>query len=158
VTAGALLSLRPKPLRLCAGIVGAFIFADASPQDVAASRALWEQAGIANYEYSYQRVCECHPDQLADTIVTVSEGRVIAVRYARDDYAQEVAVAAEKLSWYRTIEDLFALVETARTSADVVRVSFDAEHGYPARVYIDYVTDLVGDEVDLKVTRFVPLP
>ena len=156
--AGALLSLRLNPPRLCAGIVGALIFADASPQDLAASRALWEAAEVADYEYSYQRVCECHPDQLADTIVTVSEGRVVAVRYARDDYAQEVAVAAEKLSWYRTIEDLFSLVETARANADVVRVSFDAKHGYPATVYIDYVTDLVGDEVDLKVTRFVPLP
>ena len=158
MTVGALLSLLPKPLRLCAGIVGALILADASPQDLAASRALWEAAGVANYEYSYQRVCECHPDQLADTIVTVSEGRVVAVRYARDDYSQEVAVAAEKVSWYRTIEDLFSLVETARASADVVRVSFDATHGYPATVYIDYVPDLVGDEVELKVTRFVPSP
>lgn len=139
-------------------MVGALVSIEARPQDLAAGRALWDGAEIADYEYTYQRVCECHPNQMADTIVTVNAGQVVAVRYARDDYAQEVAVAAEKVSWYRTIEDLFSLVETARNGADVVRVSFDAQYGYPATIYIDYVTDLVGDEVDLKVTRFALLP
>lgn len=138
-------------------MAGTLILIEARPQDLANSRALWDAAGINDYEYTYQRVCECHPNQMADTIVTVRAGHVVGVRYARDDYAQEVAVAAEKVSWYRTIDDVFSLVETAQASAAVVRVSFDAQHGYPASVYIDYVTDLVGDEVDLKITRFAPL-
>jgi hypothetical protein len=153
-----LLSHRAKLLRLCAVTAGALILFEARPQDLPASRAVWDAAGIADYEYSYQRVCECHPDQLADTIVRVRSNRVVGVRYARDDYAQEVAVAAEKVSWYRTIDDLFSLLETAQASADVVRVTFDAQHGYPSSIYIDYLADLVGDEVDLRVTRFTPLP
>jgi len=126
-------------------------------QDAADARTRWQAAAIDDYEYSYQRVCECHPDQLADTIVTVTDGKVTAVRYARDDYAEDVAVAEDRLSWFRTIEDLFALVENAAANDADVRATFDAEHGYPTRVYVDYVKDLVGDEVDLTITAFRPL-
>jgi Family of unknown function (DUF6174) len=153
-----MLTRRFKPLALFAALTVGCLSVDAGAQDLAASRAAWDAAGIADYEYSYQRVCECHPNQLADTIVTVRSGRVATVRYARDDYVQEVAVAAEKVGWYRTIDDLFSLVATAQAGASVVRVTFDAQLGYPTTIYIDYLTDLVGDEVDLKVTRFAALP
>lgn len=126
----------------------------ATAQDTAAARARWQAAAIADYEYSYQRVCECHPDQLADTIVTVTDGEIVAVRYARADYAEDVPVAADRLRWFRKIEDLFSLVENAAAADAVVRVTFDPEYGYPTSVYVDYVTDLVGDEVDLTITAF----
>lgn len=126
-------------------------------QDLDASRAVWRAGELTNYEYSYQRVCECHPDESADTIVTVRGGVVVGVRYARPGYDEQIALEPEKLSWYRTIEDLFSLVATAESSAATVRVTYDAQHGFPRSIYIDYVTDLVGDEVELAVTRFEPL-
>ena len=129
----------------------------AAAQDLDASRAVWRAANISNYEYSYQRVCECHPEESADTIVTVRDGVVVAVRYARPGYDEQVALEPEKLAWYRTIDDLFSLVATANASAATVRVSYDPQHGFPESIYIDYVTDLVGDEVELAVTRFDPL-
>lgn len=126
-------------------------------QDLATSRAVWRAGKLSDYEYSYQRVCECHPDESADTIVTVRSGVVVGVRYARPGYDEQVALEPEKLGWYRTIEDLFSLVETAESAAATVRVSYDAERGFPRSIYIDYVTDLVGDEVELAVTRLDPL-
>ena len=123
-------------------------------QETAQAKARWQAAAIDDYEYSYRRVCDCHPDQLADTIVTVTDGVVTAVRYARADYAQDVPVDENRLSWFRTIEDLFALVENATQSDADVRATFDAERGYPTKVYVDYVRDLVGDEVDLTITAF----
>ena len=42
----------------------------------------------------------------------------------------------------------------AAANAANVRVTFDPERGYPTAVYVDYVTDLVGDEVDLTITAF----
>jgi len=128
----------------------------ARAQDLETNRALWNSAGAASYEYSYRRVCECHPDDPADTIVTVRDGTVVAVRYARPGFEEQVALEPEKLAWYRTIDDLFALVETAQSSAATVRVSYDPRLGYPQKLYIDYVTDLVGDEVELEVTRYAP--
>ena len=113
-------------------------------------------AGISRYEYSYQRACECHPDQEADTIVTVANGRVVGVRYAREGYSEEVALPPEKLSWYRTIDDLFSLVETAQANAETVRVEFDTKLGYPVSIYVDYVGEFVGDELGIEVTGFAP--
>jgi len=140
-----------------AAVVFAMLPMSTQAQETAQALARWEAAAIDDYEYSYQRVCDCHPDQLADTIVTVTDGVVTAVRYARADYAQDIPVAENRLSWFRTIEDLFALVENATASDAEVRATFDAERGYPTRVYVDYVRDVVGDEVDLTITAFRPL-
>lgn len=129
----------------------------APAQDTADARARWRAAAVDAYQYSYQRVCDCHPDQLADTIVTVNEGEVIAVRYAREDYAEDIPVAPDRLSWFRTIEDLFALVENAVANGADVRATFDPARGYPTTVYVDYDRDLIGDEVDLTITAFRPL-
>ncbi len=123
-------------------------------QETVEARARWRAAAMDDYEYSYQRVCDCHPDQLADTIVTVNDGEVVAVRYSREDYAADVPVAADRLSWFRTIDDLFALVENAAANGADVTATFDAERGYPTQVYVDYVRDLIGDEVDLTITAF----
>ena len=133
------------------------ISTSAVAQDTAQARERWRAAAIEDYEYSYQRVCDCHPDQLADTIVTVADGVVVAVRYARDDYVEDVPVAGDRLQWFRTIEDLFVLVESAAAGDAEVRATFDPQRGYPTKVYVDYVRDLVGDEVDLTITAFRPL-
>lgn len=126
----------------------------AAAQEATDARARWQAAAVDDYEYTYQRVCDCHPDQLADTIVTVTDGSVSAVRYAREDYAQDIPVAEDRLDWFRTIEDLFALIENATASDAEVRATFDPERGYPTKVYVDYDRDLVGDEVDLTITAF----
>lgn len=144
-------------IRTVAVSIGLMIGLAAGAQELDAYRALWHAAAVSDYEYSYQRVCECHPDQSADTIVTVRDGSVVAVRYARPGYEEQVALQPEKLSWFRTIDDLFSLVATAQASAATVRVTYDAQHGFPRSIYIDYVTDLVGDEVELAVTRFDPV-
>jgi hypothetical protein len=149
--------LRSSTVLLSLAAIALLLAGPLSAQESAAGRARWQAAAIADYEYSYRRVCECHREQPADTIVTVRSGRVVAVRYARPDYEPEVPVAAEKVGWYRTIDDLFSLVDTAQASASVVRVDYDTELGFPKAIYIDYLTDLVGDEVELEVTRFTPL-
>jgi hypothetical protein len=136
--------------------VGVFVLLPVSvtAQDTADARARWQAAAIDDYEYSYQRVCDCHPDQLADTIVTVTDGEVAAVRYAREDYAEDIPVAEDRLSWFRTMEDLFDLVENAAANDADVRATFDPDRGYPTEVYVDYIRDLIGDEVDLTITAF----
>jgi hypothetical protein len=130
----------------------------AGAQELDANRAIWQAAGITTYEYSYQRVCECHPDIPADTIIAVRDGEIAGVRYAREDYVADVELPADRWQWFRTIDDLFTLVESAQAQSAVVRVSFDERYGYPSTIYIDYVADLVGDEVDLKVTSFAAAP
>jgi len=145
----------PVRLRLLAAACATVLLPIAAwAQESAEARARWQAAAVDTYEYSYQRVCDCHPDQLADTIVTVNDGVVVAVRYAREDYAEDIPVASDRVRWFRTIEDLFALVENAAANGADVRATFDPVQGYPTTVYVDYVKDLVGDEVDLTITAF----
>ena len=119
--------------------------------ELTTNRGLWEAAGIASYEYRYEKVCDCHRDTPAETIVTVESGLVVGVRYARDDYLREIPVAEDNYRWFRTIDDLFTLVETASRSAATLRVAYEAELGYPSYIYIDYDHAMVGEEVELRV-------
>ena len=120
------------------------------------NRALWRAAAITSYEYRYEKVCDCHRDISAETIVTVRDGEVIEVRYARDDYLSEMPVAPKEYRWFRTIDDLFTLVATAAENAKTLRVAYDQGLGYPAYIYIDYDHALIGDEVELEVTAMRP--
>ncbi len=119
--------------------------------ELTANRDRWEAAGIASYEYRYEKACDCHRDTPAETIVTVESGLVVGVRYDRDDYRTEIPVAEDNYRWFRTIDDLFALVEAASQSAATLRVAYEPELGYPAYIYIDYDQAMVGEEVELRV-------
>jgi len=116
-----------------------------------ANRQKWEAANVSSYELRYQKVCECHREMPSDTIVTVDRGEIVGVRFDREDFLDEVLVPPERYEWFRTIDDLFALVAGALEREAVVRVSYEPELGYPAQIYIDYVQDMVGEEVELHV-------
>ncbi len=120
--------------------------------DVNQSR--WGDAGISDYEFRYQKVCECHRDKPSDTIITIVGGEIVGIRYDREDYLEEIPVPPEKYSWFRTIDDLFSLIATAQEREAVVRVTYDPGLGYPTRIYIDYEQDLVGEEVELQILEF----
>ena len=124
--------------------------------DLDANRALWNAAAITSYEYRYEKVCDCHRDILAETIVSVHDGEVVDVRYARNDYLNDIPVAAKEYRWFRTIDDLFALVSNATEIATTLRVSYHQNLGYPVYIYIDYDHTMIGDEVELEVTAVRP--
>ena len=120
--------------------------------ELAANRSVWEAASIASYEYRYEKTCDCHRDTPAETIVTVENGLIVGVRYDRDDYLEEIPVAEGNYRWFRSIDDLFDLVEAAMGSAATLRVTYEPALGYPAYIYIDYDHAMVGEEVELQVT------
>ncbi len=39
-----------------------------------------------------------------------------------------------------------------------VRARYDSTRGYPTEIHIDYDKNLIGDELDLKLTGVTPLP
>ncbi len=129
----------------------AFSGACLAEDELTANRSLWDAAGFSSYEYRYEKSCDCHRDTPAETIVTVENGLVVGVRYDRDDYLSEISVAEDNYRWYRTIDDLFTLVETAAQSAVTLRVAYEPELGYPTYIYIDYDHAMIGEEVELRV-------
>lgn len=129
----------------------------AQQSELDAARAAWTESGIASYEYGYHRFCECYGDSPPETLVTVAEGEVTSVRHRRPDSTREVPAAARNLQYYWTVADLFDLIDSAIARDATVRARFDPIRGYPTSIYIDYVGNMIGDEVDVRITRLTVL-
>lgn len=121
---------------------------------LARHKSQWMTAAIANYEYGYNKYCECHKERPPETLVTVGPDGVVDVRHRPVDSERIVPAEARNFSLYWTIADLFELVEKAISRDAVVRVDYDPALGYPRNIFIDYDAALIGDEVDVRITRF----
>jgi hypothetical protein len=117
-----------------------------------AARARWQSAALASYEYGYHKFCECHRDSPPETRVTVRNGSVTAVRHRPAGSTDEVPAADKNFQYYWTIEGLFELIESALDRGVQVRTAYDADLGFPREVYIDYDSNFIGDELDLRLT------
>jgi Family of unknown function (DUF6174) len=122
-----------------------------------AARARWRQAGLTSYEYGYHKFCECHRDSPPETVVSVRDGKVINVRHRPVGFTNEVPAAEKNFQYYWTIDGLFELVAAALERHVQVRTEYDATLGYPSKIYIDYDADLIGDELDVRLTSVTPL-
>jgi Family of unknown function (DUF6174) len=117
------------------------------------SRGQWEAAGIRDYEYRYQKYCDCHRDLPPETVVDVRDGRVSRVYHLHADSDREVPARDGSLDLYWTIDELFDLIDAATQRDAVVRVSYDDDLGYPTTIFIDYDPQAIGDELDVRLTE-----
>jgi Family of unknown function (DUF6174) len=79
------------------------------------------------------------------------------VRHRPVGSTTEVPAAEKNFEYYWTVDGLFELVESALARHVQVRVEYDAKLGYPTRIYIDYDANLIGDELDLRLTGVTAL-
>jgi hypothetical protein len=110
-------------------------------------------AGVASYEYGYNKYCDCHRDTPPETVVVVDGGAVERVYHLYAGSTREVPAREGSTDLYWTIEDLFRLIEGALERNATVRARYDATLGYPTAVYVDYAADVIGDEIDVRLTR-----
>jgi hypothetical protein len=130
--------------------------ADADLEQLAAARARWLAAATDDYLYAYEKYCECYRNEQPQTVVTVVAGRVERVYHVHEDSDREVPARDGSLDLYWTIDDLFSKIAGAFEKDAGVRVEYDATWGYPVSLFIDYDAGLVGDETDIRLTRFEP--
>jgi hypothetical protein len=124
-------------------------FADA---ELDGARMRWAAAALRGYEYGYHKFCECHRDSPPETTVTVRDGKVVGVRHRPVGSATEVPAADKNLDYYWTVDGLFALIASAQQRGVQVRAQYDSALGYPREVFIDYDSDFIGDELDVRLT------
>jgi hypothetical protein len=122
-----------------------------------AARAKWRAAKLASYEYGYRKFCECHRDSPPETVVSVRDGKVVNVRHRPVGATTEVPAAEKNFEYYWTVDGLFELIGAAEARHVEVRAQYDSTVGYPTEIYIDYDKNLIGDELDLKITAVTPL-
>jgi hypothetical protein len=129
----------------------------AADAELDGARARWRAAAAAEYEYGYHKFCECHRESPPETIVTVRAGSVVGVRHRPAGSPNEVPAADKNLEYYWTVEGLFDLIASAQQRAVEVRAVYDGPLGFPREVYIDYDAELIGDELDLRLTSVTRL-
>jgi hypothetical protein len=122
-----------------------------------AARAKWREAKLASYEYGYHKFCECHRDSPPETVVSVRDGKVVNVRHRPAGSTTEVPAAEKNFEYYWTVEGLFDLVAAAQSRHVEVRAQYDAARGFPTSIYIDYDKNLIGDELDVRLTGVTAL-
>ena len=121
------------------------------------ARARWQSATLAGYEYGYHKYCECHRESPPETVVTVRDGSVTAVRHRPAGSTVEVPAADKNFQYYWTVDGLFDLIAAALRRGVQVRAAYDAELGFPREIYIDYDANFIGDELDVRLTAVTRL-
>jgi uncharacterized protein DUF6174 len=122
-------------------------FADAA---LDGARARWQAAALTSYEYGYQKYCDCHRDNPPETVITVRGGSVAGVRHRPAGTTTEVP--GRNPEYYWTVDGLFELIAAAQARGVQVRAAYDADLGFPREIYIDYDSNLIGDELDVRLT------
>jgi hypothetical protein len=124
---------------------------DALRSELQESRERWRREGASDYELTLQRICFC-PDELTQpVVVTVRDGRIVAVRVA----ATGRPVDPEYAPVYPDVAGLFWIVEDAIDGeAASIDVEYDPGRGFPVRVDLDYDRGAYDDEMLFAVHGF----
>jgi Family of unknown function (DUF6174) len=116
--------------------------------------AKWQNLGPSNYSFSFERTCFCSPKVLSGT-VKVSGGKVVGVSDAQGDGAP---IANPQLADFKSIEELFGILQTAIPVTDVLTVAFDPVLGFPIWIDIDYDVAVADDGFIHQASNVQPSP
>src|SRR5690606_23652442 len=110
-------------------------------------RARWEAYELTDYTIEQRLGCFCAgPLQF---VAVVRDNDVVALRNASPPLEDE--------SWvdhYRTVEELFDLIEEAQeVDPAVLEVTYHPRYGYPTRIYIDYSAQTADEEVGFTLSN-----
>jgi len=150
-------AMRSGAAAVLALVAGASLADEAGLEELAAARELWQSAHSGDYVFAYRKYCECNRNEPPETVVAVSDGRIVSVSHRHEDTGTEVPAREGSLDLYWTVDGLFDKLARALATDAVVRVAYDPEQGYPTSLFIDYAAALIGDETDLRQFR-VELP
>ena len=112
---------------------------------------LWESYNAVRYAYDYNLSCFCPVGGIMPARVVVFEDKIEAILDPSTGEQlinpnDSTVVFETSLDLFRTIPELFDLVEEVRKDADDVDVTFDEEYGFPSYISIDRIRNAVDDE------------
>jgi hypothetical protein len=123
--------------------------ADTARQEFTVALHKWQAAGMHDYRFTLFQSCFCPGGQ--PLRITVQNDRVLRVTNVRDgtDALPEAGVQAP------TMDEIFQKIEAAYAKpADHIRLTLNAEYGYPEEVFIDYVAMMADEELRYSISDF----
>ena len=146
---------RPMRAALVIILVGVAACGDVTAVDrrIGMLRSFWEGQRPASYRITVSRSCECMSETSAPAVVEVTNGVVTSRHYVHTGEP----VPPQYAGSFPTIDGLFEIIEAARRDR-VARldVTYDPTYGYPSRISIDHVANMVDDEVVISARGFEP--
>jgi len=116
------------------------------------NRRKWESKSTKNYQYEFQRICFCLPASTKRVKITVRDGVAENIRLANTGDAVDKA----QYELYYTVDQLFDYIQAAiDKKAHLIKVTYDAELGYPTIVEIDHIRNAIDDEMRFKTGKLV---
>jgi uncharacterized protein DUF6174 len=110
----------------------------------------WNNARVQDYTVVVQHLCFC--GYVRPVRITVRSGAVVSSVDAQ---------TGEPVPTYATVRDIAALFTLIRQAiddgADKLDVTYDSQLGYPTFINIDYITNAVDDELQVRTSEFQQL-
>ena len=120
------------------------------------NREKWNAAKVTHYTFELMISCFCPFSEIMPITVEVQDGKIVSMtdvngKAVEGEFAQYIEEAA-------SIEKLFALAEKNASEAEEIKVTYDAQYGFPTAINIDFIKMAVDDEISYYVNNFKPLP
>ena len=120
---------------------------------LADARARWARSGVADYQYTITRGCECSPESVGPVVIEVRNSQVVTRRYLTG-----TAVDPQFAELFAAVPGLFDLIDEAiQGDAVGLAVRYNEEYGYPETIQIDWVAGVADDEVSYHISDFTVL-
>lgn len=119
----------------------------------------WRDANITHYRMELNIGCFCaFRDQMPLT-VEVRDGQVVSMIATDGTLVLDTDPNYEFYAPHATIDLLFAELDAALNGeADSVTVTYDAPHGFPTEIAIDYSQKIADEEMYFSISGFEALP
>jgi hypothetical protein len=112
----------------------------------------WATQNVGHYKFELTIGCNCPWRSLMPLKIEVKDGQVVSM--TDKDGQPTPANYANTFNKAASIENLFAILDSAIGSASKVTVEYDADYGYPKSIVIDYSKMVYDDEIGYYVENF----
>jgi len=123
--------------------------------EFARNKTKWEGAKITHYRYNLSIGCFCAFRDDMPLTIEVKDGKTVSITNAKGAVVDSSNPSAELYVPYSTVDGVFVKLEDdLAADPDQITVDYDPTNGYPAQVYIDYISAAADDEISYEITNF----
>ena len=148
--------MKKQTLLLTLLVLALTLSACGGTSEMQTNRDKWNAAKVTHYTFELIVSCFCPFSEIMPITVEVQDGKIVSMtdvngKAVEGEFAQYIEEAA-------SIERLFALAEKNASEAEEIKVTYDAQYGFPTAINIDFIKMAVDDEISYYVNNFKPLP
>ncbi|MEP6472876.1 MAG: DUF6174 domain-containing protein [Gemmatimonadota bacterium] len=127
---------------------------EGSQNSLAEANTRWHAAGVANYDFDFQRTCFCVTALTRPVTISVRSDTVVSVIYSDSGTVADSAEFRDFL----TIDRVFAFLHrTLNQGPAGFTTAYHERYGFPALVVIDFDSDVEDDGLTLRIDALRPV-